>query len=282
MTIEWVHPGLLLIFGAWVIPFLKGPLKRVAMLAIPSAALIVCILMDQGTHGVVSVAGQKLVFGRVDDLSLIFSYVFSIIALVGMVYALHVDDDTQHVSALIYAGAALGVTFAGDFLSLYIFWELMAISSVFLVWRRRDRSAVAAGFRYLLVHVVGGLFLLAGIVIQWSQTGSFEFVDLEGSVGTVGWAFILVPEESCRELPGKTTRGSRSLRPDQAWLLRVPRRGDRRRDRPAAGLSGRSASPRVRKLPSVRLAVRAHLLRRDHRLVQAHRSRVAHETRGPL
>ena len=191
MTPEWVHPGLLLILGAWVLVFLKGRVKRVVMLALPAAALVNCLLMTPGTYGVARFLGQDLVFGRVDSLSLVFSYVFSLMAFLGMVYALHVEDDAQHVTALTYAGGALGVTFAGDFLSLYIFWELMAVSSALLVWRRREASAVAAGFRYLLVHVVGGLILLAGIVLHWSETGSLAFGDM-GAASGGAWALILV------------------------------------------------------------------------------------------
>ncbi len=192
MSLEWVHPGLILIFGAWAIPVLKGQLKRAAMLAVPAAAVVACWTMAPGTYGAVRFLGQELVFGRVDSLSLVFSYVFSIMAFVGMVYALHVDDDSQHVSALTYAGGALGVTFAGDFLSLYVFWELMAVSSVFLVWLRREESAVAAGFRYLLVHVVGGLVLLAGIVLHWSAAGSLAFGDMGAFSGGAPWTLILI------------------------------------------------------------------------------------------
>src|SRR3989442_14611323 len=150
MTLEWVHPGLLLILGAWILPLLGGGTKRLVMVLLPASALVDCLLMDPGTYGVVRFLGQELVFGRVDRLSLIFSYVFALLALLGMVYALHVDDDAQHVAALTYAGAALGTVFAGDFLSLFVFWELMALSAALLVWLRRDRAAVAAGFRYLL------------------------------------------------------------------------------------------------------------------------------------
>ena len=192
MTIEWVHPGLLLIVGAWILPFLKGRIKRGAMLILPAAALIDCLLMKPGTYGVASFLGQELVLGRVDSLSLVFSYVFTTMAFIGMVYALHVDDDSQHVSALIYVGGALGVTFAGDFLSLYVFWEIMAISSSLLVLLRRESSAVAAGYRYLLVHILGGLILLAGIVLHWSQTGSLTFGDMGIYSGGMAWALILV------------------------------------------------------------------------------------------
>jgi multicomponent Na+:H+ antiporter subunit D len=192
MTVEWVHPGLLLILGAWLLPFLKGRVKHVAMLILPAAALIDCLLMKPGTYGVTSVLGQDLVFGRVDRLSLVFSYVFSLMAFLGMIYALHVEDDSQHVAALTYAGSALGVTFAGDFLSLYVFWELMAISAALLVLLRHEPSAVAAGFRYLLVHVFGGLILLGGIVLHWSQTGSLAFGDMGASSGGMAWTMILV------------------------------------------------------------------------------------------
>ncbi len=192
MNLEWVHPGLLLILGAWILPLLRGRVKRAAMLALPAAALIDCLLMTPGTYGVASFLGQDVVFGRVDSLSLVFSYVFSLMAFLGMVYALHVEDDSQHVAALTYAGGALGVTFAGDFLSFYVFWELMAISSALLVWLRREPGATAAGFRYLLVHLVGGLILLAGIVLHWSQTGSLSFGDMGAFSGSMAWALILV------------------------------------------------------------------------------------------
>jgi multicomponent Na+:H+ antiporter subunit D len=191
MTIEWVHPGLLLILGAWLLPVLKGGVKRAAMVLLPAAALVDCLLMKPGTYGGVSFLGQALIFGRVDRLSLVFSYVFSIMAIIGMVYALHVKDDSQHVAALTYVGSALGVTFAGDFLSLYVFWELMAVSSALLVFCRREPSAVAAGFRYLMVHIFGGLLLLAGILLHWSQTGSLAFGDMRSYTGGTAWALIL-------------------------------------------------------------------------------------------
>jgi multicomponent Na+:H+ antiporter subunit D len=208
MILDFVKfPGLVLIGGAWVLPLLKGRAKRVAMLLLPSTALAVCVYLgmtanatiDQGlappTYGKVTFLGQQLVFGRVDQLSLVFSYVFSIMACLGMVYSLHVDDDFQHVAALTYAGAALGVTFAGDLITLAVFWELMAISSTLLVWMRRERSSVAAGFRYLLVHVFGGLCLLAGIVIYVAQTGTVLFSGMgpfSEAASPTAWILILV------------------------------------------------------------------------------------------
>ena len=192
MNVEWVHPGLLLIVGAWLLPLLKGQTKRVYMVLLPAVALADCLILQPGTYGVIRFLGQDLTFGRVDQLSLVFSYVFALLTVVGMVYALHVKDDAQHVVALTYAGGALGLTFAGDFLTLFLFSELMAVAAVFLVWLRRQPEALAAGFRYLLVHVFGGLCLLGGMVLYWSQTGSLTFGDMAPYAGTAAFTLILV------------------------------------------------------------------------------------------
>ncbi|HIL38240.1 MAG: Na(+)/H(+) antiporter subunit D [bacterium] len=190
MTLEWIHPGLVLILGGCLLPLLKGPLKRVAMVCLPGVALALCLTMSKGSYGEVQFLGETLVFGRVDQLSLIFSYVFCLIAVIGMVFSLHVDNDMQHASALTYAGGALGVTFAGDLLSLYVFWELMAVSSALLVWLGREPGSGRAGQRYFLVHVFGGLILLAGILLHGAESGSFAFEHL-GTSGGVGWGLIL-------------------------------------------------------------------------------------------
>jgi multicomponent Na+:H+ antiporter subunit D len=190
MTPEWVHPGLVLILGAWLLPLLKGSVKRAAMVALPGVALALCLAMDHGSFGHVEFLGETLVFGRVDQLSLIFSYAFCLLALLGMIFSLHVKDDFQHVCALTYAGGALGVTFAGDLLSLYVFWELMAVSSALLVWLGRDPEAERAGYRYFLVHIFGGLILLAGILLHGAETGSFAFEHL-GTSGGLAWGLIL-------------------------------------------------------------------------------------------
>ena len=192
MTPEWVHPGLVLIVGAWLVPLLHGNARRAAMVLVPAAALAACFVLEPGTYGAIRVLGQELVFGRVDRLSLVFAYVFALLALVGMIYALHVNDDAQHVAALTYAGAALGAVFAGDFLSLFLFWELMAVSAALLVWLRRAPAAVAAGFRYLLVHLFGGVCLLGGIALHSSQTGSLVFGDMSPYAGGAASTLILL------------------------------------------------------------------------------------------
>ncbi|OFZ67273.1 MAG: Na(+)/H(+) antiporter subunit D [Betaproteobacteria bacterium RBG_16_56_24] len=186
--IDWIHPSVFLIFGALLIPFLRGRVQRIYIVLLPALALLTVMLMSPGVHGVVHFLGFELIFGRVDKLSLAFAYVFSCAALIGATYALHVKDNGQHIAAFVYAGSSLGATFAGDLLTLFVFWELMAFASVWLIWSRRVQASIEAGYRYLLVHAVGGVVLLAGIVILYVTTKSTRFDVMQGQ----GPAFYLI------------------------------------------------------------------------------------------
>ena len=176
------------IIGALLIPFLKGRLKSVFMLSIPVLTLVVLIQAPEGKHGVFSILDYDLILGRVDRLSRIFGYIFTLISFIAILFALKVKDDVQHVAGLIYAGATLGVTFAGDFFSLYIFWEIMAVASTFLILARKTEKSQRAAFRYILVHLFGGLLLLTGIVLYYQQQGSLEF----DYIGLNGMASYLI------------------------------------------------------------------------------------------
>ena len=171
------------IIGALFIPFWGGRLKSAYMLALPVLAFITLVSMPEGKYWIVNILEYDLIFGRVDKLSMVFGYIFTIITFIGVLFTLKVADDMQRMAAFMYAGGALGVTFAGDFLTLYLFWELLAISSTFLILARRTKASQAAAFRYILVHVFGGLCLLAGIVfyIQDSGTAEFGYIGLNGA-----------------------------------------------------------------------------------------------------
>jgi multicomponent Na+:H+ antiporter subunit D len=168
-------PFILFMAGALLVPLLRGRWKSVVLLLIPVLGLINLIRLDEGTWWVVPYLDYQLVFGRVDRLSLLFGYIFHIISFIAVLYALHVKDTIQHVAGLAYAGSALGAVFSGDLYSFFVFWELLTVSSIFLIWARRTEASLASGFRYLLVHAAGGLCLLAGIVLHVNQTGSIEF-----------------------------------------------------------------------------------------------------------
>jgi multicomponent Na+:H+ antiporter subunit D len=170
--IDWFHPSIFFIFGAMLIPFLRGKVQQAYLMAIPVLAVVAVAFMTPGTHWTYCFAGTPLVFGAVDKLSIVFGWVFTIMSFIGIVYALNVKDSGQHVAAFLYIGGSLGVTFAGDYLTLFIFWELMAFASVYLVFAKREKEAIAAGYRYILVHVFGGVCLLGGIILHYVATQS--------------------------------------------------------------------------------------------------------------
>ena len=170
-SLEFVHPSAFYLIGGFLIPFLKGRVRQGYMLLIALLAFFAVVNMPHGTFGVYELLDWKLTFGNVDKLSKVFAYIFAIMGVIGIIYSIHVKNDGEQLAAFYYVGGSLGVTLAGDFLSLFLFWEMMAFSSVFLVWYRKSNSSVHAGFRYLLWHVAGGLILLAGIILQYSLSG---------------------------------------------------------------------------------------------------------------
>jgi multicomponent Na+:H+ antiporter subunit D len=170
-----LSPGLILIVGALLVPLVSGRLRMAYMLALPIAAFWYVLGLPLGAYGEIQVLDLTLVTLRVDKLSLVFAYIFLIAAFLGILCALHVDDTVQHVAALIYAGSAVGAVFAGDLVTLFIFWEGTAIASVFLIWASRTERAYAAGLRYLVIQVGSGVLLLAGIIVHYRQTGSIAF-----------------------------------------------------------------------------------------------------------
>ena len=131
--IKPIPPAAILIAGALLVPFFKGRLKKAYLLVLPTLAFIDLLYMPAGRYWIVDFLNYDLIFGRVDKLSLAFGYVFVLITVIGILYALHTEDDFQHMAGLIYAGGALGITFAGDLFSLYVFWEILAIASVFFL-----------------------------------------------------------------------------------------------------------------------------------------------------
>jgi multicomponent Na+:H+ antiporter subunit D len=173
---SWIHPGLIFIFGALLIPLLRGRLRQIYLLVLPALAFWDVLTMTPGVYGGFNYLGFDIVLGRVDKLSLVFAHVFTLMSILGFLYGLHVKDAGQQMSACFYIGGSLGVTFAGDYLTVFIFWEMMAFGSVFLIWLRREPASIKAGYRYLLWHIFGGLLLLAGMVLNYQQSGSMAFI----------------------------------------------------------------------------------------------------------
>ena len=170
-----VIPFLPLMIGAFAAILLRGWLRNTVMLIAPIVGAINLMGLEQGVFWSLEFMGYALEPVRVDKLSMMFGYLFHLASFIAIVYALHVKDTVQHVAGLAYAASAVGAVFAGDLLTLFIFWELLALTSVFLVWARRTDRAYSSGFRYLIFQVLSGVLLLAGLLILAQVNDSLLF-----------------------------------------------------------------------------------------------------------
>ena len=185
-----VAPYLIFYIGAALAAVTSGRLRQVVLLAIPVVGAVNLYYLPMGAHNTFELFEYTLVLTRVDKLSVVFGYVFHLAALLGILYALHVRDTAQHVASILYAGSSIGALFSGDLISLFVFWELTAITSVFLILARRTELARRTAIRYLVIQVLSGVILFAGALIWVSETGSiaFGFIGLDAPGG---WLIFL-------------------------------------------------------------------------------------------
>lgn len=188
--IEALPPGAVLILGGLLSALLRGRAQSIFLLLLPLLGLWQLIELPYGVYHQFTLFGQTLAPVRVDKLSLLFGYVFHAAAFLAALYAWHVRDTVQQVAGMTYAGAAIGAAFAGDLVTLFVYWELTAVTSVFLIWASRTERAYRAGMRYLVIHVGSGAILLAGIAVRVHETGSVDFGHI--GLGSLSGALILV------------------------------------------------------------------------------------------
>ena len=162
----------------------------------PVAGFINLLALDGGMEWRVEILDYSLNFLRADRLSLLFGYLFHLAAFIAAVFAMHLRDRVQQVSALLYAGSAIGAVFAGDLIAFFLFWELAAVTSVFLIWARGTQRARDAGMRYLAIQVTSGLLFFAGVLVRIHETGSYAF-DFIGLDGLSSWLIFVALGVKC-------------------------------------------------------------------------------------
>jgi len=162
-----INTGLILIIGGLLLSLLGKQLSRFASVAIAIVGLVWYLMLPADAAVPVELMGLKLMPLRIDRLSWIFGLIFHIAAVVSTLYALHVTDTKQHIAGLVYAGAAIVAALAGDLVTLFIAWELTAISSVVLVWASNNETSYRAGLRYMIIQVGSGVLLLSGVVLHY-------------------------------------------------------------------------------------------------------------------
>lgn len=178
-----IPPGSLILLGALVVPFLNRRLRQYWCVGIPILSLLHLLwAFANGTTQSLHFFGQDLSPIRVDRLSLVWGYIFHIAAILAAIYALKSRDRIEHLVAMLYVGASIGAVFAGDLMSLFVYWEVTAISSVFLIWAAKSKHSYGAGIRYVLMHVASGVLVLSGALLIFTERGSLSF----GAAGETG------------------------------------------------------------------------------------------------
>ena len=196
-----VPPVLIFLVGALLVAVTKGHVRRGLLLAIPVIGGLNLLGLQEGAVEF-EMLGYTLVpfeLGPAGSegarLAMLFGYLFHLAAFLGNLFALHLEKKdgatVQHTAAVLYAGAAIGAVYTGDLISLFVFWELLAFSSVFLIWATRTERSFRAGFRYLVIHVLSGVLLLSGALMLAHETGSIAFgpIELDGSLA--GWVILV-------------------------------------------------------------------------------------------
>ena len=183
-----VPPGVILILAGFLLPWLQGQARVAALLVAPLITLALIWQVPDGAVLTVGFLDYTLTPVEGDALSRLFATIFAIMAFGGGLFALNQERVVELSAAFIYAGSAIGVSFAGDLITLFVFWEVMALASTLVVWSAGEK-AFGAGMRYVSIHLLGGVLLMIGVIGEVATTGSVEFTAMQPDT-TARW-FIL-------------------------------------------------------------------------------------------
>ncbi|HLS86850.1 MAG TPA: Na(+)/H(+) antiporter subunit D [Burkholderiales bacterium] len=184
-----MHPSAALFAGAVLVALLRGaPRSAFAVLA-PAVALYLAFQLESGAHWQGEFLGMSIAPFAVDALSRLFAIIFSLMAFAGALFGLNQERRLELPAAFVYAGSAIGVTLAGDLVTVFVFWEAMAIGSTLVLWSAGSELAYRASLRYLMVHLFGGMLLFAGVTGHVLDSGTTTFAAME--LGTVWQGLIL-------------------------------------------------------------------------------------------
>lgn len=179
MTLNLLHPGLLLILSGLLIPFFHGTRRMLFVLLVPCLALASIWSMPFGNKLSFQYLNYELIILSVDTLSRLFITVFALTVFTGSLFCYKQAKSTELAAAFIYAGGAMSVVLAGDLISLFVFWELMALASTLVIWSAQSENSWRAGMRYISIHLLGGVILMCGITAYANETGSILFTTMQ-------------------------------------------------------------------------------------------------------
>ena len=174
MMPDLFSPALIMIAAAVLVGPARGVLRTALLFAAPALTLWAVWQVPDGVQGTVQFLGYAVEPVEGSPVRRLFATIFSIMAFVGALYAYRAAKWYELAAAYAYAAGAIGVCFAGDLITLFLYWELMALFSTVVVWCGGTPAARAAGIRYAIMHLLGGVILKVGIEGVMVSTGSVE------------------------------------------------------------------------------------------------------------
>lgn len=174
MEFEVFSPALILLIAAALIGLVKGHARTAVILIAPLLTLWAIWQVPDGVQGTVKFLSYYIEPVEGSPLRRLFATVFAIMVFVGGLYAFRIAKWYELAAAYAYAAGAIGVCFAGDLITMFLYWELMALFSTIVVWCGGTPGARAAGIRYAIMHLLGGVVLKVGIEGVVVGTGSIQ------------------------------------------------------------------------------------------------------------
>ena len=174
MSVDWLmSPGFIL-FGGAILTYYLGERNRIILLLLPLLCLVMVWLGEDSV--VVGLMGYELSLVQKSSLGLLFATTFAVMAFGGLWFAFKQASRSELAAAQLYAGSSIGLVLCGDFITFFIFWELMAIGSTWILFSTStatsfNNAAFNAAMRYALIHLFSGMLLLLGIVGLIEQSG---------------------------------------------------------------------------------------------------------------
>ena len=172
--IDFLPPAMILLLGALLIGPTRGALRTAVVLVTPLLTLAAVWQVPDGVVLTLQFLQYPIEPIEGSPVRRLFATIFALMAFGGGLYAYRQARWFELAAAYAYAAGAIGVSFAGDLISLFLFWELMALFSTVVVWCGGTPGARAAGIRYAIMHLLGGVILKVGIEGVMVHTGSIE------------------------------------------------------------------------------------------------------------
>lgn len=121
-----------------------------------------------------------------DSLSLFFSLLISLSLFLIIIYSIGFighHEGKYYVLLFLVLGAMQGAVLTGDIFNLYVFIELITITSAALVAFKRNREGAEAAFKYLIYGVIGGLLFLIGVFLIYFSLGTLNMAIIAADFG---------------------------------------------------------------------------------------------------